>query len=141
MYTGQGPDHQGVDQGDQEAVHPAHGEPRHRDPGDDGGRGEEEEQQAENRVGDTEVNKQQAARLPCLNKEKCSELLFINEDYLYIEEDLLSWGFGIGDLTSTYKSVTSIIDVSRFVFQTLRVFSWQLKSLTCTIKYSTSKEK
>ena len=39
------------------------------------------------------------------------ELLFINE-LLFIEEDLPSWGFGIGDLTSTYKSVTSIIDVS-----------------------------
>ena len=41
VYPGKSPDHQGVDQGDQEAVHPAHGEPRHRDPGDDGGRGEE----------------------------------------------------------------------------------------------------
>ena len=96
VYPGQGPDHQGVDQGHQEAVHPAHGEPRHRDPGDDGGRGEEEEQQAENRVGDPEVNKQQAARLPCLNREKCRELLFINERYLY-RRGAPSWGFGIGD--------------------------------------------
>lgn len=74
VYPGQGPDHQGVDQGDEEAVHPTHAQPGHREPRDEGRRGEEEEQQAEHRVGDTEVNKQQAAGLPGLNNEKCSQL-------------------------------------------------------------------
>ena len=76
VYPGQCPHHQGVDQGHQEAVHPTHAQPRHRHTRDEGRRGEEEEQQAEHRVGDTEVDKQQAAGLPGLNNEKSSQLSF-----------------------------------------------------------------
>ena len=69
VYPGQCPDHQGVDQRHEEAVDAAHAQPRHGDPGDDRGRGEEEEEKAEDRVGEPQVNKQQTAGLPCLNKK------------------------------------------------------------------------
>ena len=66
MNSRQIPDYQRVDQVKHEAVDLADDETRHGDTADDGGRGEEEEHQGDDGVGDAQVDQQQAAGFPCL---------------------------------------------------------------------------
>ena len=56
MYPSQIPDNERVDQVEQEAMHLTDGEARNGDTADDGGRGEEEEHEGDDGVGDTKVD-------------------------------------------------------------------------------------
>ena len=68
MYPRQIPYDQRVDEMNNEAVDLTEGHPGHGVAGEDGGGGEEEECEAEDTVGEAQVNQQQTAGLPGLKK-------------------------------------------------------------------------
>ena len=68
MYPRQVPDDQRVDEMNNEAVDLTEGHPGHGVAGEDGGGGEEEEGEAEDTVGEAQVDQQQTAGLPGLKK-------------------------------------------------------------------------
>lgn len=67
------PDHEGVDQVNNEAGDLTEGHPCHRGPGQDGGGGEEEKGQAEDTVGQAKMDQQETAGLPGLKKTKFAD--------------------------------------------------------------------
>ena len=67
------PDYQGVNGVDNEPVHLADGGPCHWAGHQDGGGREEEKDKSEKTIGQTKVNKEQAAWLPGLKKVRCHD--------------------------------------------------------------------
>ena len=63
------------------------GDSRHGAPRQDGGRGEEEEGETEDRVGEAEVNQQKTARLPSLERNKVCRLSVINRGLNFLTVD------------------------------------------------------
>ena len=73
MDPSQVPDDERVDEVHNEAGELTHGDPRHRSPCQDGGGGEEEKSEAEDRVGEAKMNQQETARLPGLKETKFAD--------------------------------------------------------------------
>ena len=63
------------------------GDSRHGAPRQDGGGGEEEEGETEDRVGEAEVNQQKTARLPGLERNKVCRLSVINRGLNFLTVD------------------------------------------------------